>query len=330
MYNDFLKVRLLTVFLMFFPYWLIITKDAAKFLQKGILLFFFIFSIGMVVVSIISPLPYKYYNLFAASLLPVFALILTRLLFHFAIIYNLFFIILCFVSWIMFLPYDITIIQSLFLLSVCIICLICTFLMERVIRKFYIESRAFSFQKQDLQETNIRLKYLIALDGLTGIANRRTLDETLNNEWQRGLRNGNPLSVLLMDIDHFKFYNDTYGHQRGDECLKQVAKTLKAFARRPGDLAARYGGEEFAVILSNTELIEASIVATRILQAVQGLKISHIKSSVDLKVVTLSIGIAVIVPHPSLSVSQLIENADRALYCAKSQGRNRVAILDHQ
>ncbi len=176
-------------------------------------------------------------------------------------------------------------------------------------------------QKQ-LEQSNKELQRLSALDGLTGIANRRQFDETFLSEWQRALREGGELSLILLDIDYFKPFNDTYGHQRGDECLQKVAQALQATIRRPADLVARYGGEEFVAILPATTREGAQALSANLQKAVRALKIPHESSDVS-DTVTISIGMATAVPDEQLSPQQFIEMADKALYAAKERGRNR-------
>lgn len=176
---------------------------------------------------------------------------------------------------------------------------------------------------QQLQEANRELKRLASLDGLTLIANRRRFDEYLELEWRRGMREKMPVALILCDVDFFKVYNDTYGHQAGDTCLKAVADALKGAVKRPTDLVARYGGEEFAVILPHTEMGGALHVAELIQAEVRGLKLSHQGSLVS-EFVTLSLGVAVLVPVPGRERVDLIALADKALYQAKEQGRDRV------
>ena len=174
---------------------------------------------------------------------------------------------------------------------------------------------------QQLEIANKKLHCLANLDGLTQVGNRRHFDDYLNSEWQRLAREKSSLSLLLCDVDHFKRYNDTYGHQAGDECLKKIAKTMTGVARHSTDLVTRYGGEEFALILPNTNIEGAEKVAENLRSELHKLQIPHLHSSVS-NWVTLSIGIAQVIPHPSLEPQQLIAVADEALYQAKEQGRN--------
>ncbi len=178
-----------------------------------------------------------------------------------------------------------------------------------------------------LHTANQKLQRLAILDGLTGIANRRYFDLVLNNEWKRSNREQQPLSLILCDIDHFKAYNDAFGHQQGDLCLQQVAQLLQKYTRRSTDLVARYGGEEFAIILPNTDAIGAWFIANNIQQKLAQRKLPHVqsKSSVS-KYVTCSMGISTIVPNPQESIANLIKSADKLLYKAKNLGRNRIAV----
>jgi diguanylate cyclase (GGDEF)-like protein/PAS domain S-box-containing protein len=168
-----------------------------------------------------------------------------------------------------------------------------------------------------------QLAALAASDALTGLANRRGFDERLAAEWARGARDGTPLSLLLLDIDRFKLFNDRYGHQAGDACLRQVAQVVAQALSRPADLAARYGGEEFAVLLPNTDTAGCRYIGERLRRAVEDLNLSHSENS-PWRVATLSVGGATIFPRPGRDESdRLVESADRALYAAKHAGRNR-------
>ncbi len=176
--------------------------------------------------------------------------------------------------------------------------------------------------EDDLASANRKLTELTLTDGLTGVANRRRFDLELAEEWQRGIRTKEKLSLLMIDIDRFKALNDRYGHQRGDECLQRVAAALKRQAGRVEDLVTRYGGEEFAIILPRTDLAAARLVGERMREAVEALELSHAGS--EFGVVTVSIGAATLVPTREAAGDMLIEAADRALYVAKGAGRNRV------
>lgn len=175
----------------------------------------------------------------------------------------------------------------------------------------------------ELKRKTDLLESLAMIDGLTGIANRRSFDRTLDSEWRRAKRQSTPLSLIMMDIDYFKPYNDHYGHGAGDLCLRWVAKVLGGVLARSGDLVARYGGEEFVAILPATAGGEARILAERMRETVAGLGISHQHSAVA-DHVTLSVGAATVRSAAGYRREQLLELADAMLYKAKAAGRNRV------
>ncbi|MBF0191295.1 MAG: diguanylate cyclase [Magnetococcales bacterium] len=179
----------------------------------------------------------------------------------------------------------------------------------------------------ELKRRGDMLERLAILDGLTSIPNRRRFDQFLEYEWFRSTRYGHPFSLLLMDIDFFKLFNDHYGHTHGDQCLRQVAGAIVGAMPRTIDLAARYGGEEFACVLPETTLVGGRAVAERILKAVSDLAIPHATSKAA-EYVTLSIGIACMTPTLERHSVDLIGQADQALYLAKRNGRNRVAFLE--
>jgi len=179
---------------------------------------------------------------------------------------------------------------------------------------------------RDLASANRELEKLSRQDGLTGIANRRYFDSYLVTEVRRGARERQSLSLILSDVDHFKAFNDCYGHQAGDDCLRRVAAALSSAGRRPADLAARYGGEEFAMVLPGTVLEGAIDVAQAVSRVIEGLGIPHARSAVNPKV-TLSQGIISLTPEKETSSEDLIQRADQALYLAKQQGRNRYVVF---
>jgi len=178
-----------------------------------------------------------------------------------------------------------------------------------------------------IQKVNQELERLARIDGLTQVANRRTFDESLAREWHRLWREQKPLSLIMCDVDCFKAYNDTYGHQPGDDCLRAIAKAIQRNVKRPSDVVARYGGEEFVVILPNTSGLGAAHVAEIIRQSVQELEIVH-SNSLAGKYVTLSLGVASIIPAAHFKPQTLIEAADKALYEAKKGGRNQFVLKD--
>jgi len=171
------------------------------------------------------------------------------------------------------------------------------------------------------------LREMVARDGLTGIQNRRMFDQHIQRVWQQGVRNQQRVAVLLADIDCFKDYNDRYGHQAGDECLRAVAISLSQCARRPLDFVARYGGEEFAVVLYEASREYVAEVVTRIQRSIAELNIPHEASRVASRL-TVSIGAAFVLPSDNRTLEGLIQLADEALYSAKEQGRNRVIVME--
>jgi diguanylate cyclase (GGDEF)-like protein len=177
----------------------------------------------------------------------------------------------------------------------------------------------------ELRQTNAKLTVLASLDGLTGIGNRRSFDERLAQEWSRAVRLRNPLALAMIDLDHFKQFNDLYGHLAGDRCLQTVADTLRRQVQRPEDFVARFGGEEFALLLPHTSAEAARLVVERIRHAVEALGIDHLGN--PFQRVTVSIGYSAVVPSHGDGQSSLIQLADAALYQAKSSGRNRIETI---
>jgi len=178
-----------------------------------------------------------------------------------------------------------------------------------------------------LDAANAELQRLSTTDALTGIANRRALDDFLSREWRRCQRMEKPLSLVMLDIDYFKLFNDKYGHQAGDDCLQQVAAQIARAAPRASDLAARYGGEEFMLVLGETDLDGALWMAERVRQMIGDLKVVHYAT--DSKFVAVSCGVVSVVPDGKHSIETLIESADAALYQAKRGGRDRVVAGEY-
>ena len=178
-----------------------------------------------------------------------------------------------------------------------------------------------------LDAANAELQRLSTTDALTGIANRRALDDFLSREWRRCQRMEKPLSLVMLDIDYFKLFNDKYGHQAGDDCLQQVAAQIARAAPRASDLAARYGGEEFMLVLGETDLDGALWMAERVRQMIGDLKVVHYAT--DSKFVAVSCGVVTVLPDDQHSIETLIESADAALYQAKRGGRDRVVAGEY-
>jgi two-component system chemotaxis family response regulator WspR len=179
--------------------------------------------------------------------------------------------------------------------------------------------------QKKLHAANKALEALSSLDGLTGIANRRHFDKNIHQEWQRAIRNATSMSLLMIDIDFFKNFNDTYGHQGGDFCLKEIANLIKESEKRSTDLAARYGGEEFGLVLPETGAEGALEIANNLLAQVREKNIAH-RNSAAADHVTISIGVATCIPERGSSHDLLIKAADTALYEAKNSGRNQAVV----
>ncbi len=183
--------------------------------------------------------------------------------------------------------------------------------------------------QEKLEALNVELEKIAWQDGLTGLANRRCFDVALNDEFNQAMRRGESLALIMLDIDHFKKFNDLYGHIEGDNCLRQIGRIIKSSIKRAGDVAARYGGEEIVVLLPRTNLDEAVVVAERLMQEIRREGIHHEDSSFG--IVTVSFGVHAIVPVRNQSIpSDLVQGADAALYAAKSAGRNRIISSDQR
>ncbi|HET8708585.1 MAG TPA: diguanylate cyclase, partial [Pseudomonadales bacterium] len=197
------------------------------------------------------------------------------------------------------------------------------YLLERAVRISYLQRKLLGLENAFLQENNIQLRDELLIDSLTHITNRRGFDNAIAQEWDRALRNHYPLALILFDVDYFKQFNDSYGHQAGDACLTGIAAVPKSMIGRAGDSVARYGGEEFIVTLIGTSLEDARLFAEDMCERVMELSIPH-KSSQVADVVTISCGVAAIVPDQATRYEDLIKLADNALYESKRNGRNRV------
>jgi diguanylate cyclase (GGDEF)-like protein len=192
-------------------------------------------------------------------------------------------------------------------------------------RRGFLQSRLIEIEKQQLNQLSQEMARISQEDVLTTLANRRHFNETLAREWAVAEREQQTISLIFIDVDHFKPYNDTYGHLEGDRVLNLVGKTLKTMAKRPADLAARYGGEEFVLLLPNTTTEGAYELAQEVRQAIDNLAIPH-KSSKAAKHVSVSIGLSALIPNAQNSITTLIDNADEGVYAAKKAGRHRIRI----
>lgn len=251
---------------------------------------------------------------------------LLRLLFPFALLYCTVFLSVT-LSWLLQAETD-TALQAAvatWLLLGSVAALLMSWLLERGVRHSYLQLRLLQIEKAETRAANEELQRLAERDGLTGIANRRRFDRVLEQEWRRTQRSESALSLLMIDVDFFKKYNDNYGHQAGDECLRVVATAISGALHRSGELAARYGGEEFAVILPEQDAESALRCAERVRAAVELCQLPHAASEIG-PVVTVSIGAASLLPTRNNTSANLIALADQALYRAKHEGRNRSVL----
>lgn len=198
------------------------------------------------------------------------------------------------------------------------------FMIEQRDRRMFLQGELLKLEKEGLDMVSAELERLSREDGLTGLANRRHFDRMLLQEWERARREASPVALVFVDVDHFKAFNDTYGHQEGDAVLARVGATLRACLRRPGDLAARYGGEEFVLLLPGTPEAGAIEVARQVNRAIAGLGIPH-AGSTTAGHVTASLGVAAVVPG-DLDCDVLVTAADVAVYAAKAGGRNGIML----
>jgi diguanylate cyclase (GGDEF)-like protein len=211
------------------------------------------------------------------------------------------------------LPLPLIVRSCLLLIVVAAACGVVARTLERTARTRFIETHAMAELAQH--------------DALTGVKNRRVFDEHLETFWQRAIKEERGIAILLIDVDHFKAYNDRYGHQAGDRALRRVAEVIQMFVTRPNDLLARYGGEEFAVLLYDVDGPAAEKVAAQMRRAVVAMGLEHRDSRLG-QIVTISLGVAVVDPSPERRARGALQLADEALYQAKTMGRNRVELLD--
>lgn len=205
------------------------------------------------------------------------------------------------------------------------VCLFVSFIREDRDRVAFLQARLLHIEKLEVNRLAGELAAQVSRDSLTGLHNRRHIEDTLKSEWDRARRNRSSLSMLMVDVDHFKQFNDHYGHPMGDQCLQEIARVIAQVAQRPADVAARFGGEEFIVLLPDTRLDGAIELARMLVRLVDDAAIPHQASSTAAWV-TVSVGVASCTPHDLLRKQDLMEAADKALYEAKQQGRHGFAI----
>lgn len=215
------------------------------------------------------------------------------------------------------------VIQLYLFTGACVLGLLVSYDAEKRARINFLQQLILDEQKFHLERVNQELKREASTDALTGLANRRSFDFNIHREWQIAIRNSTPISLLMIDIDHFKVYNDTYGHQQGDRCLVMVAHSLKSVGKRPSDCIARYGGEEFVVLLPGIDLHSAEYIAENIRRSVERQQLSNV--GVVSGLITISVGASASRPKLGESLQKLIKEADQKLYIAKQRGRNQVA-----
>jgi diguanylate cyclase (GGDEF)-like protein len=204
-------------------------------------------------------------------------------------------------------------------------CTFVAFLADRQEKLHFLQMILLNYESKQRDELNQQLLYLSQTDGLTGLSNRRHFEQRFEHEWQRARRHQHQLAIVMIDIDHFKLYNDHYGHLAGDECLRQVAQLIRGVLGRPADVAARFGGEEFVLLLPHTDAAGAYEVATRMMKAIDQAQIRHDYGSAQ-GYVSVSIGVASRHPHHLEQAQHLIDLADAALYQAKHQGRHQICL----
>jgi len=305
----------------FFTY----TSGFKRFMQPAIWLVMLVASLGIVVMVHFEPTPEtNYYSGLLLLIMAAFSFMRMRFLYaiSWASITILAYETVAILSN---LDFSILMLNTFNLMGTLIIGAFSNYLMENYLRRDFVNSVLLESENRQLQEVTRELRRLSNCDALTNLGNRRHFEQMLEQEWLRAMRTQTPVSLILLDIDFFKHYNDSYGHQAGDECLQMVAEEIGGFTRRPGDTAARYGGEEFVLILPGTDLIQAASIAEACRACVESMEIAHNDSKVH-KVVTVSAGVATLVPEHGISRRSLVAAADKALYQAKREGRNRVVL----
>src|SRR5512133_761247 len=298
-----------------------------RFIQPVLSLVMLVGSLGIVAMVYFDPTPAKNYYYSGILLLIMGAFTFVSLRLWYALSWALI-TILAYEAVAIFATHTDTaiLIQNTFsIIATMIIGAFSNYLMENYLRRDFLNSILLESENQQLQKTSLELHRLSISDELTKLGNRRHFELMLDQEWMRALRFQTPISLILIDIDFFKPYNDNYGHQSGDDCLRLVAEVIGRFARRPGDTSARYGGGEIVLLLSGSGLDQAATIAEACRSSVESLEGAHSYSKVS-NVVTVSAGVTSMVPDNDTSRKALVEAADKALYHAKGEGRNRVTL----
>jgi|Deesub1362B_J571_1020462.scaffolds.fasta_scaffold00010_134 diguanylate cyclase (GGDEF)-like protein len=312
----------------FYIYLRLNKKPSDIFIQSFYSLIIFIAGLGLITMLVITSED-KTQPYFEGIMLTIFyAYIFTGLRFYFATASALA-ITLCYflaLSYSLYLPVPLQINNTFGLLAANMVGIFGSYSMESYIRRDFLQSRQLESERSKLKKENVELTIQSRIDPLTNLLNRRAFEETLANEIKRAERHEYPLSLLILDIDNFKLYNDIYGHLKGDECLKKVASVLLKYARRAGDTVARYGGEEFVILLPGTSINVTEDIAERIRQEIELMKILHIGNP-PINVVSVSIGGISLIPSKELKEDDIIRAADEAMYTAKRDGKNRVVIV---
>lgn len=270
--------------------------------------------------------PDSAYALYLAAyiLLALFAGVIARLFFHRAAAIMIFAAVEFNLLIFLWRPQPIEIIASYNAYFLCgaLMALAANYYMELSARKEFIHFKLLSLERNQLKEANVKLQHMATIDPLTGVDNRRQLDRNLDAEWRRGRRSGQPLSLIMLDIDYFKKYNDGYGHQAGDVCLEKVANEISETFKRSSDTVARYGGEEFAVLLPESNEEQAQQLADTLCENIRAMSLPHQYSQVA-DHITISVGVASMIPSAENHYEDLVREADKSLYAAKERGRDQ-------
>jgi diguanylate cyclase (GGDEF)-like protein len=282
------------------------------------------------VILLQSRTSYAHYYYAGFMVVIIYGNLVQQQTFRFAILYSLGIVCISIAGMVVTPAYPPAIRVAMMVLLVVTACftLTASYLVEKARRRRYLLLRREQTLVEDLSDVNMLLQKLSRSDVLTGVGNRRHFHDYLKHVWERARVDDRPMSVLMIDVDHFKAYNDRYGHPAGDECLKQVAQAIQAHLRSPGDFVARYGGEEFVAVLPDASIEMARQAGERVRQGIENLHMRHEASSTA-PMVTVSIGVATALgSQVGMTADKLVSQADRALYDAKHGGRNRVQVID--